>query len=108
MSVRRFPGATRTGPPVWQLIVVLGMVALLGPITVSPAASRPAQNTLTRESYQKNCLLCHKAPPYGIAPEIVAGLAMRDGPSARELMPNTKCWRRCVKCWPQRTAVKAK
>ncbi len=108
MNVSRFPEATWTGLPIWQFVVVLGMVALLGAIINSPAVGRPAKNTLTRESYQKNCLLCHKTAPYGIAPEIVAGLAVRDGPSARELMPNTKCWRRCVKCWPQRPAVKAK
>lgn len=66
------------------------------------AANKPAQHMeITRETYRQRCLLCHKVPPDGIAPEITAGLAPHSGPRARDVMPNTTCWRRCEKCWPE-------
>lgn len=92
---------------VWRtaLLACLGALLWLGPQFL--ASARPTQATLTAADYRRHCLLCHKAaPPEGIAPEIVAGLGAGHGPSAAELMPNTICWRRCEKCWPQTPAKK--
>ncbi|ABQ70711.1 hypothetical protein Swit_4373 [Rhizorhabdus wittichii RW1] len=73
------------------------------------SAHKPKQPVLTRETYRQRCLLCHKVPPDGIAPEIVAGLALHPGgPRARDLMPNTTCWRRCEKCWSEPQAAYSK
>ncbi|WP_235537536.1 MULTISPECIES: hypothetical protein [unclassified Sphingomonas] len=85
--------------------MLLVAVALLTGGTQPLWAHKPRQAVLTRETYRQRCLLCHKVPPDGIAPEIVAGLAVRPAPRARELMPNTTCWRRCEKCWPEPRAT---
>ncbi len=82
---------------------VVAALALPLLLAALPAAARkPGQEVITRETYRQRCLLCHKVPPYGIAPEIVAGLSVGTGRTAQEIMPNTSCWRRCVKCWPSR------
>lgn len=85
---------------------MLLVAALLAGTICSSASARPRQEVLTREGYRQHCLLCHKVPPYGIAPEIVAGLAVRPGVSPSDLMPNTRCWRRCVKCWSHPRATR--
>ncbi|MES2496951.1 MAG: hypothetical protein V4618_12625 [Pseudomonadota bacterium] len=79
---------------------------MLGCAVQAVWADKPRQAEISRETYRQRCLLCHKVPPDGIAPEIVAGLAVRPGPRARELMPNTTCWRRCEKCWPAAPAAR--
>jgi hypothetical protein len=62
--------------------------------------ARPQQSTLTRESYRRNCLLCHKyAAPEGVAPEILAGLHPVPGLRPSDVLPrDLHCWRRCEKC----------
>jgi len=81
------------------LALLVGVAALPCMAFADVSAHQRKQAVLTRETYRQRCLLCHKLPPDGIAPEIVAGLAVRPGPTAGELMPNTRCWRRCEKCW---------
>jgi len=85
---------------------LMGAALLSGALFDGAAAEKPQQAVLTRETYRQRCLLCHKVPPYGIAPEIVAGLAVRPGVSPSDLMPGTSCWRRCVKCWPEPRAAR--
>jgi hypothetical protein len=87
------------------IAMLVGAVALLAGGVQELSAHKPQHAVLTRETYRQRCLLCHKVPPDGIAPEIVAGLAVRPGPRARDLMPNTTCWRRCEKCWPEPQAA---
>lgn len=87
-------------------VVALGAVAVMGWAVQGASAHKPKQAEITRETYRQRCLLCHKVPPDGIAPEIVAGLTVRPGPRARDLMPNTVCWRRCEKCWPGASAAR--
>ena len=45
------------------------------------SAHKPKQPVLTRETYRQRCLLCHKVPPDGIAPEIVGSPCIREGPA---------------------------
>lgn len=87
-------------------LALLAAAALSAGALHGASAHKPKQAVLTRETYRQRCLLCHKVPPDGIAPEIVAGLALRPGgPRARDLMPNTTCWRRCEKCWSEPQAA---
>lgn len=93
-----------------RLSYSLALIAVAAALSVGAlqdaSAHKPKQAVLTRELYRERCLLCHKVPPDGIAPEIVAGLAVRlGGPRARDLMPNMTCWRRCEKCWSEPKAA---
>lgn len=81
--------------------ILIGAAGLLLAGGQQLAARKPANAELTRETYRERCLLCHKVPPDGISPEITAGFAPHSGPRARDVMPNTTCWRRCEKCWPE-------
>jgi hypothetical protein len=69
-------------------------------LVASAASARPEQSTLTRESYRRNCLLCHKyAAPEGVSQEILAGLHPVPGLRPRDALPrDLHCWRRCEKC----------
>lgn len=78
------------------------VVLLVSSAVVGQGSAAEDRSTLTPEAYRKHCMLCHKSTaPEGIAPEILAGLHSAPGKTARDAMPNTACWRRCTKCWPQ-------
>lgn len=63
---------------------------------------------LTRESYRRNCLMCHhSAAPEGVSAEIMKGLTPVPGLRPRDALPGLVCWRRCEKCKlpePKKTA----
>lgn len=77
-------------------------LALVVALWISPPARIFAQedhSALTRESYRRNCLLCHhSAAPEGVSPEILAGLHPVPGLRPRDAMPGIACWRRCEAC----------
>lgn len=76
--------------------------AFAQPVTAMP---HQPQQTLTPQIYRQRCLFCHKsAAPEGVAPEILIGLSPPPGVRPADVMPDTKCWRRCEKCWPQASA----
>ena len=84
----------------------LGLVAAFS----SAAAAMPhqaANHTLTPQIYRQRCLFCHKsAAPEGVAPEILVGLHPPPGVKPADVMPDIKCWRRCEKCWPEKSATR--
>lgn len=84
---------------------MLGLIAMLS----FPAAAMPnqLQQTLTPQIYRQRCLFCHKsAAPEGVAPEILVGLHPPPGVKPADVMPDIKCWRRCEKCWPEKSATR--
>lgn len=84
---------------------MLGLIAMLS----FPAAAMPnqSQQTLTPQIYRQRCLFCHKsAAPEGVAPEILVGLHPPPGVKPADVMPDIKCWRRCEKCWPEKSATR--
>lgn len=88
-----------------------GWSALATALLLLPGAAEanPTNPTLTAQSYRQHCLLCHKsAAPEGVAAEILTGLHPTPGLKPAALMPDTTCWRRCEKCWPQKPAAKGK
>jgi hypothetical protein len=81
------------------LLLSLLAVASIG---ADPAFARPQEQTLTPQSYRRNCMMCHKtAVPEGVDPAILAGVQPSHPTRARDAMPGVTCWRRCEKCWPQ-------
>lgn len=65
------------------------------------AAAQEDHSGLTRESYRRNCLMCHsRAAPEGIAPDLLVGLRPEPGLLPAQAMPGVVCWRRCTTCWP--------
>jgi hypothetical protein len=90
--------------PIGRIARLLGLCALAAALLPAAALAEehPANATLTARSYRQHCLLCHKsAAPEGVAAEILTGLHPTPGLKPAALMPDTKCWRRCEKCWPQ-------
>lgn len=68
-------------------------------LTVRPGRAQEDHSGLTRESYRRNCLMCHhSAAPEGISPEIMEGLQPVPGLRPREALPGLVCWRRCEAC----------
>lgn len=78
-------------------VALLALLPLVLPAL--PAAAQEDHSGLTRESYRRNCLMCHhSAAPEGISPEIMAGLHPVPGLRPREALPGLVCWRRCEAC----------
>lgn len=80
-----------------MLLSLVPAAALLAP---GHAATPEDHSGLTRESYRRNCLLCHsQAAPEGVSPEILAGLTPVPGLRPADLMsPTIRCQRRCDAC----------
>lgn len=87
------------------LILSLFLAGLaIGDMSFARPAEQQAQQAqqLTPQFYRRNCMMCHKtAVPEGLDPSIVAGVQPIHPTRSRDVMPDTKCWRRCEKCWPQ-------
>jgi hypothetical protein len=76
-------------------------VLLLAVVAAVPhaAGAQEDHSGLTRESFRRNCLLCHHtAAPEGVSPQILAGLHPVAGLKPADAMPGLVCWRRCDAC----------
>jgi len=86
----------------FQRRLPLGASALLLALLAAWPGTVRAQEDhsgLTRESFRRNCLLCHaSAAPEGVSPEILAGLHPMPGLRPADAMPGLLCWRRCEAC----------
>ncbi|MET0366326.1 MAG: hypothetical protein ABW169_16905 [Sphingobium sp.] len=75
------------------------MPALLVIVSAGRANTVEDHTGLTRESFRRNCLMCHnRAAPEGISAEIMAGLRPEPGLKPFDAMPGLLCWRRCEAC----------
>jgi len=87
----------RRGAALLALALLVPAAATLAPVR---AAAPEDHSGLTRDSYRRNCLLCHsQAAPEGVSAEILAGLTPVPGLRPADLMPpSIRCQRRCEAC----------